>query len=192
MLFLEKRRRGTGSRVCFLILSNTFVHSCSSTPTRCFVRMIQLFFLQNIFVVTHQRSLRELTHFPQYLPPMFSSFSFQQHMFCHKTQWRNRETIVHYSYCIIAGIKFSSFGLFFSLVGLAPYMLVCDKTIPSVCLSLSINTLTFCNDILNHRKWKKAYLNAMLIDCINNRLFQDISLSNACACYDLSKILEAT
>lgn len=42
------KRRWAGSRVCFLILSNTFVHSFSFTPTHCFVHMIQLIFTEHL------------------------------------------------------------------------------------------------------------------------------------------------
>lgn len=79
---MERRRRWTGCRVCFLILSNTFVYSCFSR-TALFIWYNE--YLQCVFLVANSRSLGEFTPFPQYLTPMFSSFSFAQHMFCHKT-----------------------------------------------------------------------------------------------------------
>lgn len=65
----------------------TSVHSCSSTPTHLFGHTI--IFLQNIFLVTNQRSLREFAPFPQYFPPMFSSFI--STACSHKTRQRDRE-----------------------------------------------------------------------------------------------------
>lgn len=47
--YLWKKRRRAGCKSCFLILSSTFVHSCSFTPTHCFVPMIQLYFTEHLF-----------------------------------------------------------------------------------------------------------------------------------------------
>lgn len=64
VLLMERRRWWAGCRVFFLILSNTFVHSCSLTPTRFFVHTTQLFFfLHNVFLVSNQRPLGEFAPF---------------------------------------------------------------------------------------------------------------------------------